>query len=108
MLIYHPVRRRHEEPCHADLQLLGLRGPEATSEPQVQAAVEELGRSELEDGYSPRAIEGRLLVLQEAAEGVRHARNHPGMEPRQLEVEWALLPGTLALLQEVRSSPSCW
>ncbi|KAK9849132.1 hypothetical protein WJX84_011187 [Apatococcus fuscideae] len=82
-------------------QLLGLRGPEAQSEPLVQAAVEELGRSELEDGYSPRAVEGRMLVLQEAAEGVRHARNHPGMEPRQLEVEWALLPGTLALLQEV-------
>ena len=72
------------------------------SEPQVQANVEELGRSELEDGYSPRAVEGRTLVLQEAVEGVRHARNHPGMEPRQLEVEWALLPGTLALLQEVR------
>lgn len=84
------------------VQLLGLRGPESTSEPHVQAAVEELGKSELEDGYSPRAVEGRMLVLQEAAEGVRHTRNHPGMEPRQLEVEWALLPGTLALLQEVR------
>lgn len=71
----------------------------------MQAAVEELGRSELEDGYSPRAVEGRMLVLQEAAEGVRHTRNHPGMEPRQLEVEWALLPGTLALLQEVCLTP---
>ncbi|KAK9818230.1 hypothetical protein WJX72_009142 [[Myrmecia] bisecta] len=82
-------------------QLLGLRGRESYLESQIAAAVEELAQTPLEEGYSQRVQEGKLLILQEAAGQLRQNRGREPEDVQGLVVEWDLLPGALALLQEV-------
>ncbi len=93
-------------PPIAGAQLLGLKGREAYLDPQILAAYEALAGAPLEDGFSERAAEGRAFLLQAAADELRRSRGRtPPGEPRGIYVEWALLPGALALLQEARSHP---
>ncbi|KAK9845219.1 hypothetical protein WJX81_000406 [Elliptochloris bilobata] len=83
-------------------QLLGLKGREAYLDPHILAAYEGLAAASPEEGFSERAAEGRAFLLQAAADELRRSRGRtPPGEPRGIYVEWALLPGALALLQEV-------
>ena len=102
-----PVRGCHLS-CGNDLpsacvQLLGLKGRESYLDPHILAAYEALAGANPEEGFSEGAAEGRAFLLQAAADELRRSRGRtPPGEPRGIYVEWALLPGALALLQEAR------
>lgn len=88
------------------LQLLGLRGRDSYLDPQILAAYEALSASPLEEGFSTRAADGRSYLLQSALEELRRTRGRAlPVQGKGIDVEWALLPGALALLQEVRWPP---
>lgn len=81
--------------------MLGLRSSELYKDSQIKEKIEELSSSPLEIGYSPRVAEGRLSLLASAeAELKAHRGRPPKGEVRALEVDWALLPSALSLLQE--------
>lgn len=90
------------------MQLLGLRTRESYLDPQLIHAFEEIsGRSPLEDGFTKQAEQGRAVILEEAVGELRRrrSRNSPVDQASQgFLVEWGLLPGTLALLQEVEDA----
>jgi len=91
------------DPAAPAPQLLGLRGRESYLDPQILAAYEGLLAAPLEPGFSEGAGEGRAFLLQAAADELRRTRGRaPPGEARGIYVEWALLPGALALLQEAR------
>ena len=93
-------------------QLLGLRGRDY-ADAAIIAAYEGLAASPLPPGFSRRAADGRDVLLQEALQALRSARAAAARAgvPRDaaasraaaagLRVDAPLLPGALALLQEV-------
>jgi len=96
-------RASRPDPAAAAPQLLGLKGRESYLDPQILAAYEGLLAAPLEPGFSEGAGEGRAFLLQAAADELRRTRGRaPPGEARGIYVEWALLPGALALLQEAR------
>ena len=82
------------------VQFLGLKGRESYLEPQILAAYEELASTVVEEGYSSRVQDGKLRVLEQAADEVR-LQSSTGIDS-EIQVQWDDLPGALALLQEVR------
>ena len=83
-------------------QLLGLRGRDSYLDPQILAAYEALAGAPIEEGFSARAADGRSWLLQSALEELRRTRGRALLaQDKGIDVEWALLPGALALLQEV-------
>lgn len=84
------------------MQFLGLKGRESYLEPQILAAYEELASTEVEEGYSSRVQDGKLRMLEQAADEVR-LQSSTGTD-NEIQVQWDDLPGALALLQEVRIS----
>lgn len=84
------------------VQFLGLKGRESYLEPQILAAYEELASTVVEEGYSSRVQDGKLRMLEEAANAVR-LQSSTGIDS-EIQVQWDDLPGALALLQEVRIS----
>lgn len=83
------------------MQFLGLKGRESYLEPQILAAYEELASTVVEEGYSSRVQDGKLRMLEEAADAVR-LQSSTGVDT-EIQVQWDDLPGALALLQEVRT-----
>ena len=84
--------------------MLGLRTRDSYLDPQLIHAFEEIsGKSPLDDGFTKQAEQGRAVILEEAVGELRRRRNRssPVEPPQGFLVEWGLLPGTLALLQEV-------
>ncbi|CAL5227691.1 g10699 [Coccomyxa viridis] len=105
-----PARREH--PCFADSpnisanvrikgRLLGLRGRDSYLDPQILAAYESLAAEPIEEGFSQRASDGRLLLLEEVFQDLRRSKGRGSIQSKGIDVEWNLLPGALALLQEV-------
>ncbi|KAK9906858.1 hypothetical protein WJX75_009282 [Coccomyxa subellipsoidea] len=82
-------------------QLLGLRGRDSYLDPQILAAYEALAAAPIEEGFSARAAEGRTCLLQAAVDELRRSKGRGTIQERGIDIEWALLPGALALLQEV-------
>lgn len=99
------------------LQLLGLQGRESNlQDSQVLSAYEGLAKAPLENGYSHRVEEGRVVLLHAAVDGVRRIRSMATKADRQsfamqearfAMVQWWLLPSALCLLQEVNSALAC-
>lgn len=88
------------------VQLLGLRIRESYLDPQLIHAFEELSHAPLEAGFTKQAEQGRSVILQEAVGELRRRRGRPPFNASQgFLVEWGLLPGTLAVLQEVEPCP---
>ena len=85
-----------------DVQLLGLRGRDSYLDPQILAAYEALAAAPIEEGFSARAAEGRTCLLQAAVDELRRSKGRGTIQERGVDIEWALLPGALALLQEVQ------
>ena len=83
------------------MQLLGLRGRDSYLDPQILAAYEALAAAPIEEGFSARAAEGRTCLLQAAVDELRRSKGRGTIQERGVDIEWALLPGALALLQEV-------
>lgn len=92
-------------------QLLGLHGRDYL-DAQIISAYEELASAPPPAGFSRRALDGRGLLLQEALQQLRAARGAaaragaprdalPAGLPAGLALDAPLLPGALALLQEV-------
>ena len=91
-------------------QLLGLHGRDYL-DAQIISAYEELASAPPPPGFSRRALDGRGLLLQEALQQLRAARgaaaragaprDAPPGPPAGLALDAPLLPGALALLQEV-------
>lgn len=81
------------------MQFLGLKGRESYLEPQILAAYEELASTVVEEGYSSRVQDGKLRILEQAADEVR-VQGSTGRSS-EIQVQWDDLPGALALLQEV-------
>ncbi len=86
--------------CRA--QLLGLRGRDSYLDPQILAAYESLAAEPIEEGFSQRASDGRMLLLEEVFQDLRRSKGRGSIQSKGIDVEWNLLPGALALLQEVR------
>ncbi|CAL8462399.1 g1932 [Coccomyxa elongata] len=82
-------------------QLLGLRGRDSYLDPQILAAYEALAAAPIEEGFSARAADGRTCLLQSAVDELRRSKGRGTIQEKGIDVEWALLPGALALLQEV-------
>ena len=82
-------------------QLLGLRGRDSYLDPQILAAYEALAAEPIEEGFSQRASDGRLLLLEEVFQDLRRSKGRGSIQSKGIDVEWNLLPGALALLQEV-------
>ena len=78
---------------------MGLKGRESYLEPQILAAYEELASTVVEEGYSSRVQDGKLRMLEQAADEVR-LQSSTGIDS-EIQVQWDDLPGALALLQEV-------
>ena len=101
-------------PLSKKIQLLGLHGRDYL-DAQIISAYEELASAPPPPGFSRRALDGRGLLLQEALQQLRAARGaaaragaprdalHAG-PPAGLALDAPLLPGALALLQEVGES----
>ncbi len=85
------------------MQLLGLRGRETYLDPQILGAYEALAAAPIEEGFSARAAEGRTCLLQAAVDELRRSKGRGTIQDRAVDIEWALLPGALALLQEVQA-----
>lgn len=81
------------------IQLLGLKGRETYTEPQIVAAFEDLASTSVEEGYSSRVQDGKLRMLDQAVEHVRRLTGEASGD--EVQVQWDDLPGALALLQEV-------
>jgi len=81
------------------IQLLGLKGRETYMEPQIAAAFEDLASTSVEEGYSSRVQDGKLRMLDQAAEHVSNMTGEANGD--EVQVQWDDLPGALALLQEV-------
>ncbi|KAL3148377.1 hypothetical protein ABBQ38_013833 [Trebouxia sp. C0009 RCD-2024] len=81
------------------MQFLGLKGRESYLEPQILSAYEELASTVVEEGYSSRVQDGKLRILEQAADEVR-VQGVTGRSS-EIQVQWDDLPGALALLQEV-------
>lgn len=84
------------------LQFLGLKGRDSYLEPQIHSAYDDLASTTVEEGYSPRVQDGKIRMLQRAAEELRSKNQQ--MTDVGVHVEWDDLPGALALLQEVLPS----
>uniref|UniRef100_A0A1D2AC58 Plastid division protein CDP1-like 1st alpha solenoid domain-containing protein n=1 Tax=Auxenochlorella protothecoides TaxID=3075 RepID=A0A1D2AC58_AUXPR len=82
-------------------KLLGLGNRELCSESHIQRAHDALAEEELEAGYSPLARLGRDKLLYAAREGLRSARGRVRTLAPDIAIEPLLLPGALALLQQV-------
>ena len=54
------------------VQLLGLRGRDSYLDPQILAAYESLAAEPIEEGFSQRASDGRMLLLEEVFQVVMH------------------------------------
>ena len=80
-------------------QFLGLKGKESYLEPQIVSALDDLASTNVEEGYSPRVQDGKIRMLQRAAEELRSKSQQ--ISDIGVHVEWNDLPGALALLQEV-------
>ena len=85
------------------MQLLGLRGRDSYLDPQILAAYEALAAEPIEEGFSQRASDGRTLLLEEVFQDLRRSKGRNSIQSKGIDVEWNLLPGALALLQEVGS-----
>ena len=85
------------------MQLLGLRGRDSYLDPQILAAYEALAAEPIEEGFSQRASDGRTLLLEEVFQDLRRSKGRSSIQSKGIDVEWNLLPGALALLQEVGS-----
>ena len=81
------------------IQLLGLKGRETYMEPQIAAAFEDLASTSVEEGYSSRVQDGKLRMLDQAAEHISNLTGEANGD--EVQVQWDDLPGALALLQEV-------
>lgn len=68
-------------------------------EPQIAAAFEDLASTSVEEGYSSRVQDGKLRILDQAAEHVSNLTGEANGD--EVQVQWDDLPGALALLQEV-------
>jgi len=90
----------HLKLCY-HVQLLGLRGRDSYLDPQILAAYESLAAEPIEEGFSQRASDGRLLLLEEVFQDLRQSKGRGSIQTKGIDVEWNLLPGALALLQEV-------
>lgn len=84
-----------------DVQLLGLRGRDSYLDPQILAAYESLAAEPIEDGFSQRASDGRMLLLEEVFQDLRRSKGRGSIQSKGIDIGWNLLPGALALLQEV-------
>ena len=82
----------------ARAQLLGLKGKESYLESQILAAYEDLASTQEEEGYSSRAQDGKLRMLDQAADAINESTI---TRESEVQVQWDDLPGALALLQEV-------
>ncbi|KFM25195.1 hypothetical protein F751_6150 [Auxenochlorella protothecoides] len=82
-------------------RLLGLGNRELCSESHIQRAHDALAEEELEAGYSPLARLGRDKLLYAAREGLRSARGRVRTLAPDIAIEPLLLPGALALLQQL-------
>ncbi|KAK9815023.1 hypothetical protein WJX73_005105 [Symbiochloris irregularis] len=88
-------------------QLLGLRARDSYLDPQLIHAFEEIsGKSLVDEGFTKQAEQGRAVILEEAVGELRRRRGRgtSGVDAASSQgflVDWGLLPGTLALLQEV-------
>lgn len=80
-------------------QFLGLKGRESYLEPQILAAYEDLASTTVEEGYSSRVQDGKLRMLDQAADEVK--KQSSTNRTSEVQVQWDDLPGALALLQEV-------
>jgi hypothetical protein len=85
------------------VQLLGLRGRDSYLDPQILAAYEALAAAPIEEGFSEKAADGRTCLLQEAVDALRRGKGGRPVQEKSINVEWALLPGALSLLEEVWS-----
>ena len=85
-----------------DTQFLGLKGKESYLEPEIASAFDDLASTTVEEGYSPRVQDGKIRMLQQAAEELRSKSQQSA--DIGVHVEWNDLPGALALLQEVSQS----
>ncbi len=83
------------------MQLLGLKGRDSYFDSQISTAFEDQIGATLEEGYSPRVLEGRDFLLQEALEELQQTKGRGALDSPGICVEWSLLPGALALLQQV-------
>ena len=54
------------------MQLLGLRGRDSYLDPQILAAYESLAAEPIEEGFSQRASDGRMLLLEEVFQVEMH------------------------------------
>ncbi|DBB13664.1 TPA: hypothetical protein ACH3X3_000683 [Trebouxia sp. C0006] len=68
-------------------------------EPQIAAAFEDLASTSVEEGYSSRVQDGKLRMLDQAAEHISNLTGEANGD--EVQVQWDDLPGALALLQEV-------
>lgn len=83
---------------------MGLRGRDSYLDPQILAAYEALAAAPIEEGYSEKAADGRSYLLQEAVDALRRSKGRgTAVHEKGIDVEWALLPGALSLLEEVGS-----
>eukprot|EP00887_Chlorella_sp_A99_P003207 scaffold9.g3207.t1 len=98
-------------------QLLGLRWRETLIDPQARrvrlvdsrgtargqilGAYEDLSHLPLQEGYTQLAWRGKEKLLFAARDGLRTARGQTSALPRELSLDPLLLPGAMALLEQV-------
>jgi hypothetical protein len=85
----------------SSMQLLGLKGRESYLDPQILAAYEALAAAPIEEGFSEKAADGRTYLLQEAVDALRGSKGRGTAHEKGIDIEWALLPGALSILEEV-------
>lgn len=81
--------------------MLGLRGRDLYLEPIVNTAYDDLFHQALNPGYSPIAKLGKEKLLFAAREALRSVRGRVSLIHPDVTVEPVLLPGTMALLNQL-------
>ena len=91
------------------VQLLGLRGRDSYLDPQILAAYESLAAEPIEEGFSQRASDGRMLLLEEVFQVEMHL--YAVSRHKQKHYTALLLPGVKAvfmMLSVTRITSESW
>ncbi len=72
------------------LQLLGLRGRDSYLDPQILAAYEGLAAEPIEEGFSQRASDGRMLLLEEVFQVEMHPHTINRHKQRHYSACWSV------------------
>jgi hypothetical protein len=81
--------------------MLGLRGRDLYLDPIINTAYDDLFHQTLNPGYSPIAKLGKEKLLYAAREALRSVRGRVSLVHPDVTVEPVLLPGTMALLNQL-------